>query len=87
MKIITIEGLDGSGKGTQSKILKENLEKTGKKVALFSFPVYESYTGGKVKKYLTGELVWTSDSCEDFGGYEYPTHWMPLPNGPESNKE
>ena len=56
MKIITIEGLDGSGKGTQSKILKENLEKTGKKVALFSFPVYESYTGGKVKKYLTGEL-------------------------------
>lgn len=39
------------------------------------------------KKYLTGELVWTSDSCEDFGGYEYPTHWMPLPNGPESNQE
>lgn len=25
---------------------------------------------------------WMSDSCEDFGGHEHPTHWRPLPEGP-----
>ena len=26
---------------------------------------------------------WTSALCQDFGGYETPTHWMPLPAVPE----
>ena len=31
-KLIVIEGLDGSGKGTQAQVLYERLEKEGKKV-------------------------------------------------------
>lgn len=26
---------------------------------------------------------WLSDSCRDFGGFEYPSHWMPLPEPPK----
>jgi len=25
---------------------------------------------------------WRSDACRDFGGFEDPTHWMPLPEPP-----
>lgn len=35
--------------------------------------------------YPRGE-VWMSDSCVDFGGFEEPTHWMPLPEAPEEHK-
>lgn len=27
--------------------------------------------------------VWTTECCENFGGYENPSHWMPLPIPPE----
>ena len=38
MKTIVIEGTDGSGKETQSKLLVSNLEKKGFKVKYVSFP-------------------------------------------------
>lgn len=43
--LITIEGVDCSGKETQSKLLAERLKAEGKKVARFSFPFYGSATG------------------------------------------
>lgn len=55
-KFIVIDGLDGSGKGTQSEILKTRLERAGKKVKLLSFPKYESKSSTLVKMYLGGEL-------------------------------
>lgn len=55
-KFIVIDGLDGSGKGTQSEILKERLEKAGYKVRLLSFPMYESDSSTLVRMYLGGEL-------------------------------
>lgn len=44
-KLLVIEGTDGSGKETQSKLLVEYLLKEGLKVKNFSFPIYESATG------------------------------------------
>ena len=39
-KFIAIDGLDGSGKGTQTDILVEKLKKENKKVRVLSFPMY-----------------------------------------------
>lgn len=54
--IIAIEGCDGTGKETQSKLLKEYLEKKGKNVKLISFPNYESNSSLLVRSFLKGEL-------------------------------
>lgn len=45
-KIIAIEGSDGTGKETQTKLLTENLEKLGYTVTTMSFPRYTSHTVG-----------------------------------------
>ena len=55
-KLIVIDGLDGSGKETQSLILKKRLEEAGVKVRYISFPQYDSDSSLFVKKYLNGEL-------------------------------
>jgi len=44
-KLISIEGLDSSGKETQCKLLKEWLTNQGYNVISFSFPNYDSATG------------------------------------------
>ena len=44
-KIIVIEGTDGTGKETQSKLLEKRLKELGKKCIKFGFPMYESPTG------------------------------------------
>lgn len=43
--LIVIEGTDCSGKETQTKLLVEKLEKLGRKVIRFSFPMYDTPTG------------------------------------------
>ena len=55
-RFIVIDGLDGSGKETQSLILKKYLEDMGVKVRYISFPCYENDSSLFVKKYLNGEL-------------------------------
>lgn len=55
-KLIVVEGVDSSGKATQSAILKENLLKLGKKVESIEFPNYESESSAVVKMYLGGEF-------------------------------
>lgn len=44
-KLILIEGTDCSGKETQSKLLKNKIEKDNKTCVYFSFPNYDSPTG------------------------------------------
>lgn len=55
-KIIVIEGVDGSGKETQTNLLLEKLQKRGFNVKKQSFPNYESLSSGPVKMYLNGDL-------------------------------
>lgn len=55
-KLIVIEGLDGSGKATQSKLLCEALEAQGNKVRKISFPAYDSDSSALVKMYLAGQF-------------------------------
>ena len=53
-KLIVIEGIDGSGKATQSKLLFKALKDAGEKVRLISFPDYNSPASEPVKMYLGG---------------------------------
>ena len=50
-----IEGTDGSGKGTQSKLLFKELRKKGYSVAFFDFPQYGKPSCALVEKYLNGK--------------------------------
>ncbi|MCL2311467.1 MAG: deoxynucleoside kinase [Firmicutes bacterium] len=55
--MIVIEGLDGSGKKTQSKMLFNFLKSIKKNVKLVSMPNYESDSSGPVKMYLNSEIT------------------------------
>lgn len=55
-KLIVIEGLDGSGKATQAKLLCEALQARGERVRKVSFPDYDSNASALVKMYLAGEF-------------------------------
>lgn len=53
--LIAIEGIDGSGKGTQAKRLLQRLAAQGKSAALLSFPRYDdTLFGSLVGEYLNG---------------------------------
>lgn len=56
-KLIAIDGLDGSGKATQTKLLVQRLKAEGRKVAVTDFPqYYTSFFGKMVGRYLAGEF-------------------------------
>ncbi|MBR1481922.1 MAG: thymidylate kinase [Ruminococcus sp.] len=55
-KIIVIEGLDGSGKATQTKLLFEKLKSRGIPVRRLEFPDYDSPASAPVRMYLGGEF-------------------------------
>ena len=48
-KLIVLEGIDGSGKATQSGLLEDHLIKSGKDVMHISFPDYGSPSSALVK--------------------------------------
>ena len=62
-----IEGTDGSGKGTQFKLLAETLTAKGYDVALFDFPRYEEPSSYFVKQYLNGNYG-TTDQVGPYTG-------------------
>jgi len=56
-KLITIEGIDGSGKGTQSRLIVDRLLEMSIPAKLYSFPSYDStFFGKEVGSYLRGEF-------------------------------
>src|SRR5437868_7679519 len=64
-KFIVIDGTDGSGKATQTKLLLHRLKKAGYKVRVEDFPQYGKKSAGPVEDYLNG-LYGTAD---DLGPY------------------
>lgn len=55
-RLIVIEGLDGSGKATQTALLADCLEKADMPVTRITFPDYESRSSELVRMYLNGEI-------------------------------
>ena len=49
---IVIDGIDGSGKGTQLQRVKKSLEEEGKKVLVLDFPRYGEKSAYAIEKYL-----------------------------------
>lgn len=62
---VVLEGTDGSGKGTQFRLLADQLQAAGHDVALFDFPQYDEPSSYFVKQYLNGEY----GSAEAVGPY------------------
>ncbi len=60
-----IEGTDGSGKGTQCKLLVDALVSKGYDVATFDFPQYDEASSYFVKQYLNGNY----GSADEVGPY------------------
>lgn len=54
--LIAVDGLDGSGKETQSKLLCSFLDKAGIKNRLISFPTYKEDSSALIKMYLRGDF-------------------------------
>lgn len=55
--LVAIEGIDGSGKGTQAERLLTRLRCDGKQATLLSFPRYEAtFFGRAVGQYLNGDF-------------------------------
>ncbi|MBQ7858945.1 MAG: deoxynucleoside kinase [Faecalibacterium sp.] len=55
-RLIVVEGLDGSGKATQSKLLAEKLQQQGYAVRQITFPNYQSESSAPVRMYLRGDF-------------------------------
>ncbi|HJQ08135.1 MAG TPA: FAD-dependent thymidylate synthase [Candidatus Saccharimonadales bacterium] len=62
---IVIEGTDGSGKGTQFKLLSERLQTAGYQVEMFDFPQYDNPSSFFVRQYLNGQY----GSADEVGPY------------------
>lgn len=54
-KFIVIDGTDGSGKATQTKLLVERMKTEGIPVKTISFPQYGKKSCGPVEEYLSGK--------------------------------
>lgn len=54
-KLIVIDGIDGSGKATQTKLLSDRLKLAGFLVEIADFPQYGKKSAGSVEEYLNGK--------------------------------
>ena len=63
---IVIDGPDGSGKATQTKLLVERLKSLGHKIETISFPQYGQKSAGPLEEYLSGKY----GGPDDVGPYK-----------------
>lgn len=71
-KLIVIEGLDGSGKATQTKLLYEALLAAGERAMRVTFPNYESPSSALAKMYLAGAF---GEKPDDVNAYAASTFY------------
>ncbi len=71
-KLIVIEGVDASGKATQTEKIYKRLADEGYNVRQISFPDYESDFSVPVKRYLAGDL---GKNAEDVSPYAASTFY------------
>ena len=72
-KFIVIEGLDGSGKATQTEILKKAFASKGKRVKKLTFPDYDNPSSALVKMYLDGEFGENPDDVNAYAAAAFYT--------------
>lgn len=84
-KLVAIEGLDGSGKTTQTTLLYQALKREADHVVPLSFPCYNDESSALVRMYLDGEF---GDDPNDVNAYaaavffavdryaSYKKHWQ-----------
>ena len=65
-QLIIFEGLDGSGKGTQTKLTAQRLKEQGRDLRQITFPDYDSESSALVKMYLSGAF---GDKPDDVTAY------------------
>jgi len=56
MPLITVEGIDKSGKGTQTTLLVSRLKKTKHDAVCIAFPDYETPLGKEISRFLRGKV-------------------------------
>lgn len=83
--LYVIEGLDGSGKATQTALLCEYLRGSGRTVRHVSFPNYDESSSALVKSYLAGEFGKSPDAVNAYAASSfyavdryaaYKKHWQ-----------
>ena len=70
-KLFVLDGLDGSGKTTQTALAAEALEKAGYPVKIISFPDYSQESSALVRMYLNGELSKDPDGVNAYAASSF----------------
>lgn len=70
-RLLVIEGLDGSGKATQAKLLAAWLQQKGLAVKEITFPDYSSESSALVKMYLSGQFGQKPDDVNAYAASSF----------------
>lgn len=70
-RLIVIEGLDGSGKGTQAQLLAARLQEQNLPLRKISFPDYNSPSSSLVKMYLSGDFGETAGAVNPYAASSF----------------
>lgn len=70
-RLLVIEGLDGSGKATQAKMLAAWLQQKGLAVKEITFPDYSSDSSALVKMYLSGQFGQKPDDVNAYAASSF----------------
>lgn len=70
-KLIIFEGLDGSGKGTQTALTAQNLQAQGIDLKKITFPDYESDSSALVRMYLSGQFGQRPDDVNAYAASSF----------------